>query len=199
MRMTAAWCVMMLAIPASAQRLMKPIPHGNPGEWFDPDSYPAEAIRAQRQGRVVVALGIDSTGAVATCAIKGSSGTAALDEGTCAIARERGRFDPATDRKGRPVAGEYVLPVRWQLPDTPPPALDAATLPPHRAFVVEVAISAEGTVASCKVIDAMGLDKNVDPCAGRTIGQRAAVVQRDGHPVAYRVVQHLTEDLVTGE
>ncbi len=89
---------------------------GNPGQFFGPDAYPAEAIRAGEQGRTVAALTIDAAGLPTACAVETSSGSRSLDSATCAIAMGRVRFDPARDEEGRPIASHYRLPVRWVLP-----------------------------------------------------------------------------------
>ena len=192
----------MPAMAAAAPRGMNPVPHGNPGDWFDADSYPPAAIRAERQGRVVVALGIDSAGAVATCVVKVSSGTAALDEGTCAIARERGRFDPATDGKGRPTAGEYLMPVRWALPDTPPPSLDLTSFPARRTQAVEIFFNAAGVVTSCRVIEDTPVDDKGNSamlCPSTQIGRQQVPMTRDGKPVAYKVVQRMITEVTPSD
>ena len=187
----------MLVGPAAAQRSMGAIPAGNPADWFGPDNYPKEAIRTNRQGRVVVALGIDSAGMVATCSVKTSSGTAALDEGTCAVAREHGRFNPATDRKGRPIAGTYVMPVAWKLPDTPPDAVDVATLPAMRTQAIEMFFNAAGVLTSCRLVKDEPADGKAGPaCPAQQIGRQATPMIRDGRPVAYKVSQQMTTTIV---
>lgn len=197
-QVTMLCCALVLATPCAAQRSMKAVPHGDPAEWFGPDSYPPEAIRAERQGRVIIALGIDSAGAVATCAVKLSSGTAVLDDGTCAIARERGRFDPATDRKGRPIAGEYLMPVRWLLPSTPPPSVDLASLPAKRTQAMEVFFNAAGVLTSCRVIENQPADDKGtagESCPSSRIGRQEVPVVRNGKPVAYKIVQRITTEV----
>ncbi|MFD1788944.1 energy transducer TonB [Sphingomonas floccifaciens] len=88
---------------------------GNPGQFFGPDAYPQDARRAGAEGRVVAILKVDATGTVVDCTLRQSSGNASLDTQTCAIAREKVRFTPATDRRGRPIPSDYPLAVKWQL------------------------------------------------------------------------------------
>lgn len=171
---------------------------GNPAEWFNADSYPAAAIRDHKQGRVVAVLAIDSTGAVSACSIKQSSGSADLDNATCSLALERGHFEPATDRKGRPVAAEYVLPVRWVLPDEPA-TVDAGQVPLKVSTAFEYFVSSEGIVASCRVIDATPPTLGIDPCRSVTIGGREQIMQHGGKAVSYRVVRRMSQDIVLGE
>lgn len=80
--------------------------------------YPADAIRRHEQGIVGFTLDVDEAGRISACRITGSSGSAALDEATCRIFRERAQFTPALDRRGRPVPDRVSSQVRWVLPDT---------------------------------------------------------------------------------
>ena len=97
--------------PAKANMRAK----GNPGLAFSQDNYPAEALRRSEQGRVVTTLLIDATGAVADCSVTTSSGSSALDEATCRIARKRVRYEPARDAEGNAIASSVTLPVRWAI------------------------------------------------------------------------------------
>ena len=89
---------------------------GDPGASFQPDVYPAEAIRKGEQGRVVAELLVDATGKVADCTIQTSSGSVSLDRKTCKLGRKV-RYSPARDASGRAVPSYVRLPVRWQLPE----------------------------------------------------------------------------------
>lgn len=106
-------------IPVGAVAKGKAVPAhavGNPGQYFGPDAYPPEAIRAEQQGRVVATVDIDASGAATGCKATVSSGSASLDAKTCAIAMTSVKYAPALDSRGRHVVGSYVLPVRWVLP-----------------------------------------------------------------------------------
>lgn len=100
-----------------------PDPHGpmvlgNPADWFSPDYYPPDAKRAGQQGRVAVLLDVDETGKVRACTVTESSSVPSLDQATCRLATQFGRYRPATDAKGRPVASSARIPsVRWVLRD----------------------------------------------------------------------------------
>jgi TonB family protein len=87
------------------------------------DDYPAAAIRAEQQGNVTIEMAVSATGFVTDCVLIMSSGFPILDATTCAIARRRFRFTPATDSNGRPVAGTATRTVAWRLPEVvvPPP------------------------------------------------------------------------------
>lgn len=89
---------------------------GNPGQYFGPDDYPSDALRAEASGRVVALLSVTAEGRVGTCRVVRSSRVAALDERTCSIARRSIRYKPAIGEKGQPVASYALLPVRWEAP-----------------------------------------------------------------------------------
>jgi periplasmic protein TonB len=90
---------------------------GNPGQFFGADNYPPSALRAGEAGRVVASLTVGVDGRVTDCVVSTSSGSSALDQATCRIARSRVRFSPAKDDNGAPIASKYTLPVRWQIPE----------------------------------------------------------------------------------
>ena len=89
---------------------------GDPGRFFGPDAYPAGALRAQAQGRVVARLSVGTDGRVTDCSVTSSSGNSDLDDTTCRIARRSVKFSPAKDDSGNPIGSTYTLPVRWVLP-----------------------------------------------------------------------------------
>lgn len=79
--------------------------------------YPAAAIQAREQGSVRIELSIGADGAVANCAVITSSESEALDNATCAIARERFRFSPGRNADGVATPSVYRQSVRWVLPE----------------------------------------------------------------------------------
>ncbi|NJR79052.1 energy transducer TonB [Sphingomonas corticis] len=93
-----------------------PSVRGNRIAWFSTDDYPAAALRAGDEGTVAVTLAIAPDGRVADCAVTQPSGSATLDQTTCRLYRARGRFTPARDEAGNPIAATYRDRVRWQLP-----------------------------------------------------------------------------------
>lgn len=89
---------------------------GNVGTWFPQDAYPAQALRAGAEGRVSVSLSVSSTGKVTDCRIVSGTGNAALDAATCRLAIRNGRFEPARDAAGNPMATQMRLPpVVWRI------------------------------------------------------------------------------------
>lgn len=117
-------------------------PAENPATWFRDADYPPEARRARQTGRVVVEVAIDAQGTIRGCTVTTSSGSAALDAATCELVRARGKFVPATDRKGAAAPGTYMLSTRWELRNTPLPG-------PWRAAAV-MKIDSSGKVVSCE-------------------------------------------------
>ena len=91
-------------------------PRGNQGDWFPQDSYPSAARRAEAEGRVSVQVTVGTDGRVSDCTVTASSGNADLDATTCRLARRNGRFEPARDAQGNPVASLFPLRgVHWRL------------------------------------------------------------------------------------
>ena len=94
----------------------KPALTDSPAAFFGSDAYPADAIRAGEQGRTVALLHVDATGSLAGCDIASSSGSVSLDSTTCSILMRHATFNPARDANGVAVPGDFLLPVRWILP-----------------------------------------------------------------------------------
>jgi TonB family protein len=84
------------------------------------NDYPAAALEADEEGRVGYRLEVDWDGRVAGCTIVLSSGSAALDAGTCQLLTSRARFEPARDGKGRRVADRVPGRVVWTIEEPPP-------------------------------------------------------------------------------
>jgi len=84
--------------------------------YLSTNDYPREAIRRGEQGRVEFELTISPEGSPGACRILASSGSAALDEATCRIMRDRPRFMPARDTEGRPTTDRIRSVIRWVLP-----------------------------------------------------------------------------------
>lgn len=103
--------------PIPAPGVTPPEPTAWPFDRFTGDDYPAGALRAQQQGRVVYGLRIGPNGRVSNCEVRVSSGSPALDAATCRIVRSRARFTPARDSAGRPVPDQRDGDVLWRLRD----------------------------------------------------------------------------------
>ncbi len=79
------------------------------------EDYPLEARNANQEGRVGVRLYVGVHGRVSRCTIYQSSGFSSLDVQTCRLLRERARFAPARDARGRAVEGSIQTRVLWKL------------------------------------------------------------------------------------
>lgn len=97
-----------LASPAQAR--------GNPNTWVTTDDYPSRALREEREGVTAVAWDITTDGRVANCRVTSSSGSPDLDQAACTNISRRGRYKPALDEAGNPIASTDSRRVRWQMP-----------------------------------------------------------------------------------
>ena len=100
--------------PAALRALQRP-PEVVTGGVTSAD-YPASAIEARQEGVVLIRLTIDPRGRVEECAVVAGSGSAALDQQSCAATQRRARFRPALGSDGQPTRSIYVLRVAWTLP-----------------------------------------------------------------------------------
>ncbi|OYY90261.1 MAG: hypothetical protein B7Y45_08140 [Sphingomonas sp. 28-66-16] len=103
------------ATPTPAPGGSPPTPIGNPGSWFPADSYPPAAKAASQEGRTAFSLDIDNRGRILACNIIESSGSELLDSTTCSQLIANGRFKPAVDASGKPIAGKFRSAMRWAL------------------------------------------------------------------------------------
>lgn len=151
----------------------------------------AEALQRREEGRVVAKLWIDTSGKVVSCTVTQSSGSAALDQKTCSIALEKVSFEPATDRRGRPVVAAYILPVRWVIPSGPR-ELAASDLDNH--LELTVSFEAGGEVIACHATKTAGVPAQIDPCAEFPVGKQSKVQwTRDGKLVGGTMVRRISE------
>ena len=145
--------------------------------WFQSSDYPAEALRRREQGVVRYRVEIDAQGQPSDCRIAISSGSRILDDTTCLIVVQRGRFVPARDGNGQAVSGTYTGNTRWTLP--PQPAQPPRPVQPI-AFVsqgglpVLLRFSGSRRNPQCKV-------ESSDPEVSR-LGKKICAAYRRGHP-----------------
>jgi TonB family protein len=95
---------------------VQPKPVGSPGRWATNADYPSREMHREIQGTVTFQLKLGTDGAVENCVILLSSDSAALDEQSCKLMRQRAKFAPARDADGKPVTSFYVNRIRWQIP-----------------------------------------------------------------------------------
>jgi len=78
--------------------------------------YPQDALRSGAEGVVAIRLPVDERGRPTGCSVNQSSGHAALDSGTCALAR-RFHYRPARNRSGLTVPAVADEEVEWRIDD----------------------------------------------------------------------------------
>jgi protein TonB len=89
---------------------------GNSASWVTNDDYPSRALREEKEGVTGVSWDITTDGRVANCRVTSSSGSDDLDQAACASITRRGRYKPAVDDAGKPIASTGSRRVRWQIP-----------------------------------------------------------------------------------
>lgn len=94
-------------------------PRVSPAQWITTE-FPGNPEHPE-EGIVAYRLLIGRDGRPTACLIRQSSGSARLDQGTCAVLMRRARFWPATNAKAQPIEGEWSGTVRWVIPDEPLP------------------------------------------------------------------------------
>lgn len=101
-------------ILGALRREPQPVLSG-PETWFKSGDYPPSELREHGAGTTTVRAGVGLDGRVADCTIVLTSGRPVLDATTCDILRRRGRYVPALDPNGAPVATPIIFSVKWQL------------------------------------------------------------------------------------
>lgn len=111
---------------ASAQVLL------NPHEIVSTSDYPTNSIRAGDEGVTTFEVTLDRDAKATACKIIASSGHSELDDTTCRLVLERGRFELAPGQTKSRQGSRYTNRIRWVLPST----ADAATSAPPLAVQV---------------------------------------------------------------
>lgn len=83
--------------------------------WFRAEDYPLAAARQNKSGPVVVRYTVGVDGKVTECVPVVSADDPALDSRTCQLLKQRGRFEPALDTNGKPIAVNQIQTVTWSL------------------------------------------------------------------------------------
>lgn len=92
-------------------------PKGDPAQWITTDDYPPSSIRAEEEGTTGIKWTINTQGRVENCTVTQSSGHPALDRAACQALTRRGRYSPALDQAGNPIASTQSRRVVWRLPE----------------------------------------------------------------------------------
>lgn len=82
---------------------------------FSGDDYPWQSLLDGQGGAVRVALLVDEKGQVADCSIIETSHVAALDAQSCALLKDRAKFEPALGTDGKPAKGAFIQTVKWMV------------------------------------------------------------------------------------
>ncbi|WP_311269045.1 TonB family protein [Sphingobium sp. WCS2017Hpa-17] len=99
-----------------AATLVPTMPAKSPAYWLSDNDYPSGALQRKEEGPVAFSLLIAPSGRIANCIITATSGSADLDERTCAMIASRGRFKAAKDENGAETYGSYRGLLSWRLP-----------------------------------------------------------------------------------
>lgn len=154
--------VLALAVQQPAS-LSQPPQLLNPTALFQPNDYPARAAQKDESGIVSMLLSVDDHGRVTNCAVTESSGSAALDTGTCALLRRKARFKPAIDATGAPVTGTHREVVAWSIGSSAISSviqlmltLSPSQSPPTAPFSARLYFNAKGRPTECEIVQSGG-------------------------------------------
>jgi hypothetical protein len=92
----------------------RPIPATSPGTWVNYTDYPEAMIREDKSGGVTARLDIGLTGEIVGCHVMEAGGDPAFQQTTCEVFRKNGRFRPAINKDGKPVASYFPLKIMWK-------------------------------------------------------------------------------------
>lgn len=172
-------------------------PMGNPGGWVTNNDYPSRALREQREGATGFQLSITPEGRVSGCVITSSSGSPDLDATTCSLMMRRGRFRPASDADGKPVAGTYTSRIRWIIPAAVElPRVELAQHPVPGQSVITYTIGVDGRASDCQLVSGPDPARFMPfsmPCASNQVFP--VYLDAKGQPVPRKVRLVLTVSL----
>ncbi len=95
---------------------IKTEPKGDLLRFFSSSDYPRDALDKGQSGAVGVLLWIETDGRASKCEVIEPIDSLALQQQTCNILKQRGRFTPATDASGNPIRSPVTARIRWLLP-----------------------------------------------------------------------------------
>jgi TonB family protein len=149
----AAALLLGLACPAAAAKPQTSA-RANLAPYVSDQDYPEEAIRNNEQGTVQFRLDVGSDGRVSGCTVISSSGSPLLDATTCRLMRERARFEPARNARGKAVPDQVTSRLKWKLPEAEMPSRSEAAFTLWTSCVMgEVAKRVPGPLAAREAID----------------------------------------------
>lgn len=112
--------------------------------YFSTYDYPVRAMRAEQQGAVGFRLALAPDGRISDCVVTRSSGSAALDRGTCRILSRRLRYDRFVRLRWRRLPALDRGIVRWTLAADRRAERHRNIVPPPHGWSIELP-------AECKV------------------------------------------------
>jgi hypothetical protein len=169
----------------------RPRPIGLRSDWLSNADYPPESWRNGEEGDVNYYLAVDSAGMVTSCDVEGSA-SAALKAETCRLMRERARFEPARDDKGKAIAATYAGYHVWSRRE---PDFGSSSFTMKVGFTLDE----RGRSSNCRMIEQSGdippemlraFQKNPCPNKGSDKPPRDA----EGRPVARDFVMTVDVD-----
>lgn len=113
--LTPLLLLLQLVSPDSSTWPVMPIPGGGEVRYLAPlmgdADYPIEAKRAGAEGAATIEVTVAPSGEIIGCEIIGSSGRLDFDERSCALYRDRAKFEIS----GRSTPAKFRLRVNWLL------------------------------------------------------------------------------------
>jgi len=88
-------------------------PAGSPQEWLDINSFPVEELRKARGGINYVRVMVDAEGKPTDCHVQRGSESDSFNTNARRILLENGKFVPALDAMGAPIASYYTTTFVW--------------------------------------------------------------------------------------
>ena len=85
-----------------------PEPVGRITSWLNASDYPTAALRKNLSGAVRFRLGIDEKGQIENCTIQSSYSDPSFPQKVCSEFQRKGKFEPARDEDGSPVASYWT-------------------------------------------------------------------------------------------
>ncbi len=172
-----------------------PAPPGNyasparPVDWqaISPQQadYPNSSWAAGEEDIVRYSVEIDAEGNASNCVVIESSGFGALDAKTCEIVLARGKFEPALDEDGVPIAGIFTESHNWRKREP--------EFPGSVTVRVRFTIDETGETTECEVLETSGVMSDSmkrsferEPCPGSG-RNRGPYRDENGVPVAKQV------------
>lgn len=83
--------------------------------WFVADDYPSNMVKGNYQGTVNYRLIVDETGKPKSCHVQRSTRPKEFDITVCRVVMKRGKFQPALDAAGNPVASFWSQAITFRL------------------------------------------------------------------------------------